>query len=85
MCNLYWTKWHWSRLHRNISVSPANCFTDCFSLSNISNLGLVQLAKLWAMYKVDSISLHLEEFGARDSIVVRALSYKPEGRGFETR
>jgi hypothetical protein len=29
--------------------------------------------------------LHYEEIGARGSVVVKAICYKPEGRGFETR
>jgi hypothetical protein len=29
--------------------------------------------------------LHVKNSGARGSIVVKALCYKPEGRGFETR
>jgi hypothetical protein len=34
---------------------------------------------------VDNIRMDLGEVGARGSVVVKALCYKPEGRGFDSR
>jgi hypothetical protein len=40
-------------------VSPANFYsTDCFTLLIIYHAGLVQQAKQWLTYRVDSVSPH---------------------------
>jgi hypothetical protein len=36
-------------------------------------------------FAVQSVQLNNNKIGARGSVVVKALCYKPEGRGFETR
>jgi hypothetical protein len=56
MWDLWWTKRHLGRFSPSTSVSPANSHsTDC-SILIISRPGLVQLAKQWLMYQMDSVS-----------------------------
>jgi hypothetical protein len=50
------------------------CTTSFTSETNVS---------LFPMFPI--ISLCYEIWGVRSSVVVKALCYKPEGRGFETR
>jgi hypothetical protein len=42
MWDLWWTKWHWGRVHQDASVSSANHSTDSTTLIIIQNPGLVQ-------------------------------------------
>jgi hypothetical protein len=65
MWDLWWTKWRWGRFSPNASVSPANSHsTGCFTLVIIIIIiiiyqpGLVQHAKQWPKYQVDSVSPH---------------------------
>jgi hypothetical protein len=54
---LWWTKWHCGRLDPSTSVSPANSHsTDYSTLIIIYYPGLVQYAKYWPTYQVDSFS-----------------------------
>jgi hypothetical protein len=56
---LLWTKWHWGRFSPSTSVSPANSHsTNCSTIIFIYRLGLVQQAKQWPTYQVDSVLHH---------------------------
>jgi hypothetical protein len=58
MWDLWWTEWHRGRFSPSTLVSPANSHsTDCSTI-NIYHLGLVQWAKQWPQYQVDSVSPH---------------------------
>jgi hypothetical protein len=64
MWDLWWTKWHWGRFSPRTSVSPANLqSTDCSTIIIIYHLGLVQQAKQWPQYQLDSqsVSSHKKE------------------------
>jgi hypothetical protein len=58
MWHLWWTKWHWDRFPPNSSVSFASHSTDCFALITIHHPCLVQWAKQWPKFRVDSVSLY---------------------------
>jgi hypothetical protein len=57
---LWWTKWHWGSFSPSTSVSLANSYsTDCSTIITIIyHLVLVQQAKHWLKYEVDSVSRH---------------------------
>jgi hypothetical protein len=56
MWHLWWTNWHWGKFSPSTSVSPANSHaTDFSTFIIIYHLGLVQWAKQWPMYQVDSV------------------------------
>jgi hypothetical protein len=51
-------KMHWGRFSLSTSVSPANSHSNCSTVIIIYHLGLVQWAKQWLHYQVDSVSPH---------------------------
>jgi hypothetical protein len=59
MQDMWWTKWHWGRFPSSTPVFPANSHsTDYSTIIIIYHLGLVQQAKQWPQYQVDSVSPH---------------------------
>jgi hypothetical protein len=63
MWDLWSTKWHWGRFSHSTSVSPAISHSiDCSTIIIIIYyLKLVQQAKQWPQYQVDSVSPHERE------------------------
>jgi hypothetical protein len=84
MWDLWWTKWHWGRFSPRISVTPANSHSTGYSTLIIYHPGLVQWAKYWPMYQVDSVSPHSKKLKkkklptekSRDSNMKNAVSLK---------
>jgi hypothetical protein len=58
MWYLWWKKWHWGRFSPSTSVSFANSHSTRYSTLIIYHPGLVQKAKYWPTYQVDSVSPH---------------------------
>jgi hypothetical protein len=59
MWDLWWTKQHWGSFTPSTSVSPSNHFTGCSTLIIIiHHPELMQYAKQWPPYQVDSVSPH---------------------------
>jgi hypothetical protein len=57
--NKLWTTWHWGSFSPSTSASPANSHsTNCSKFIIIYHPGLVQSAKQWPTYQVDSVSPH---------------------------
>jgi hypothetical protein len=50
-----------------------------------SDEGFERLVTMRALYHFTIFHYILEATGARGTVVVKALCYKPEGRGFDTR
>jgi hypothetical protein len=80
MWDLWWTKWHWGRFSPSTSVSPVNSHSTNCSSPIIYHLGLVQQAKYWPTYQVDSVSPSSSISLSRDrSIASSKLSFSVFG------
>jgi hypothetical protein len=84
-------KVHWDRYSLGTSFSSANHSTDCSTVITICQPGLVKWAKYLPTCQVDpslirtNLSFHLVKIRLSGSVVVKALCYKPQGRGSQTK